>query len=105
MIIIKQNKEKEKVAVHLNNVALKKKITLRCMVTELCLTLCNPSECGWPGSSVHGIFPGKNSGVEFFPPGDLPNPGIEPTSSMSPRLQANYVPTEPWERPLTLRKR
>ena len=26
-------------------------------VPELCLTLCDPTDCGLPGSSVHGIFP------------------------------------------------
>ena len=26
-----------------------------CPVTKLCLTLCNPMDCSWPGSSVHGI--------------------------------------------------
>ena len=25
-------------------------------VAQLCLTLCNPMDCGLPGSSVHGIF-------------------------------------------------
>ena len=32
-------------------------------VTQSCLTLCNPMDCRLPGSSVHGIFPGKNTGV------------------------------------------
>ena len=27
-----------------------------CMRAQLCLTLCNPMDCSWPGSSVHGIF-------------------------------------------------
>ena len=27
-----------------------------CLVTKLCLTLCNPMDCSPPGSSVHGIF-------------------------------------------------
>ena len=45
-------------------------------------------DCSQPGSSVHGISPCKNTGVEKkkkeywtglpFPfPGDIPNPGIE----------------------------
>ena len=34
-------------------------ITVYCVIiAQSCLTLCNP-----PGSSVHGIFPGKSSGV------------------------------------------
>ena len=27
-----------------------------CLVTKLCLTLCDPMDCSLPGSSVHGIF-------------------------------------------------
>ena len=31
----------------------------------------------------------------FPPPGDLPNPDIEPESPVSPALQADSLPTEP----------
>ena len=34
-----------------------------CLVTQSCLTLCNPVDCSPPGSFVHGEFPGKNTGV------------------------------------------
>ena len=34
-----------------------------CLVTQSCLTLCNPRDCSPPGSSVHGDFPGKNTGA------------------------------------------
>ena len=27
-----------------------------CLVSQSCLTLCNPMDCSLPGSSVHGIF-------------------------------------------------
>ena len=27
-----------------------------CLVTQLCLTLCNSVDCSLPGSSVHGVF-------------------------------------------------
>ena len=30
---------------------------------QSCLTLCNPTDCSPPGSSVHGDSPGKNTGV------------------------------------------
>ena len=36
------------------------------------------------------------SGEPFPPPGDLPNPGIEPKS---PALQVNSLPAEPPEKP------
>ena len=34
-----------------------------CSVALSCLTLCDHMGCSPPGSSVHGIFPGKNNGV------------------------------------------
>ena len=34
-----------------------------CSVTQSCPTPCNPMDCSPPGSSVHGIFPGKKTGV------------------------------------------
>ena len=34
-----------------------------CLVTQSCLTLCNPTDCSLPGSSVHRDSPGKNTGV------------------------------------------
>ena len=43
-------------------------------VAQSCLTLCDPMDCSLPGSSVHGIFLGKSTGVgchlllqEIFP--------------------------------------
>ena len=29
---------------------------VKVLVTQLCLTLCDPMDCSQPGSSVHGIF-------------------------------------------------
>ena len=34
-----------------------------CLVAQLCLTLCDPTDCRQAGSSVHGDSPGKNTGV------------------------------------------
>ena len=34
----------------------KKKEKVKVLVTQLCLTLCNPMDCSPPGFSVHGIF-------------------------------------------------
>ena len=28
----------------------------KCVRAQLCPTLCNPLDCSWPGSSIHGIF-------------------------------------------------
>ena len=42
-------------------------------------------------------FLGKNTGegCHFPPPGDLPDPGMEPKSPVSPTLQVDSVPAEP----------
>ena len=37
-------------------------VKLKVLVTQSCLTLCDPMYCSPPGSSVHGIFSGKNTG-------------------------------------------
>ena len=69
-----------------------------CLVIQLCLTLCNPMDCSLPGASVHGNSPGKNTAVgsHALPPGDLPNPAIEPKS---PILQADSSLSEPPGKP------
>ena len=48
---------------------------------QLCPILCNPMDCSLPGSSVHGISPGKNTGV-----GCHPSRGIFPTQGSNPLL-------------------
>ena len=63
---------------------------------KLCLTLCYPVDCSPPGSSVHRDSPGKNTGEYWLscpPPGDLPDPGIEPVSLMSPALAGRFFTT------------
>ena len=37
--------------------------TVKVLVTQFCLTLCNPMNFSLPGSSVHGILQTKNTGV------------------------------------------
>ena len=41
------------------------------------------------------------SGLPFPPPGDLPDPGIKPTSPVSPALQADALPAEPLGKPIS----
>ena len=57
--------------------------------------------CSLPGSSVHGIFQAKI--LEWLPfpaPGDLPYPGIEPSSLASPALADRLFKTSTtWEAP------
>ena len=61
---------------------------------QLCPTLCNPVECSPPGFSVL-VFSRKEywSGLLCPSPGDLANPGIEPTSLISPALAGEFFIT------------
>ena len=71
-------------------------------VAQSCLTLCDPMECSPSGSSVHGDSPGKNNGVGCHAPSprDLPNPGTEPTSPLSPTLTGRFFTNEPPGKPV-----
>ena len=52
------------------------------------LTLCDPMDCSLPHSSVHGILHARIlEWVAIPPPGDLPNPDIEPVSPASPHCR------------------
>ena len=44
------------------------------------------------------------SGLPFPPPGDLPNSGIKPESSVSPALAGSFFTTEPPGKPYLLGK-
>ena len=48
--------------------------------------------CSPPGGSAHGIFWPRILGwLPLPPPGDLPDPGIEPTAFTSPALAAGLL--------------
>ena len=67
-----------------------------CVHAQLCPTLCDPTDCSPPSSSVHGSFQQEYcSGLPFPTPGHLPDPGIEPTSLGSPALAGGLFTTEP----------
>ena len=53
---------------------------LKVLVTQSCLTLCDPMDCSPSGSSVHGDSPGKNTGVgcHFLLQGIFPTQGSNP---------------------------
>ena len=66
-----------------------------CSVAKSCLPLCNPMDCSPPGFSLHGIFQARILERVPFPlPGDLPDPGIEPVSPVSPELARRFFTTE-----------
>ena len=51
-------------------------------------------------SSVHGLFQATTvEWVAFPPPGDLPKPGIQPESPVSPALAGRFFTTEPPGKP------
>ena len=67
-----------------------------CLVTQSCPTLCNPMDYSPLGSSVQGIFPGKNTGVGCH----ALLQGIFPTQGLNPGLpQADSLPSEPPGKP------
>ena len=69
-------------------------------VTQSCLTFCDPMDCSPPGSPVHGIFQARIlEWLPFPPPGDLPNPRIEPLSLLSPALAGRFFTTVPSGKP------
>ena len=57
-----------------------KQLCATCLVSQSCLTLCNPMECSPPGSSDHRDSSGKNSGVgcHALLQGILPTQGSKP---------------------------
>ena len=69
------------------------------------MTLGEPTDCSPPASSVHGILQGRmlgggGGGLSCPPPGDLPDPGIKPTSLMFLALAGMFFTTSStWEAP------
>ena len=61
-----------------------------------CLTLWDPMHCS-PPAPLFMEFSRQEywSGFSFPPPGDLPDPGIEPTSPASPALAGRFFTSEP----------
>ena len=51
---------------------------LLCLGAQLCPTLCNPTDCSLPGSSVHGDYPDKNTraGCHALLQGIFPTQGL-----------------------------
>ena len=55
-------------------------IAVLCLVTQSCLSLCDPMDCNLPGSSVLGNSPGKNTrmGCHALLQGIFPTQGSNP---------------------------
>ena len=69
----------------------KKPQELSAQSLQLCLTLGNPMD-GQPPLSVRLSWQEYRSRSPFPSPGDLPEPGIEPTSPAAPALQVESSP-------------
>ena len=61
---------------------------------QSCPTLCDTTDCSLPASSVHGTLQARILEWVAKPSsGDLPDPGIEPTSLVSPALAGGFFTT------------
>ena len=66
---------------------------VRCSVAQSCLPLCDPMDCNHQAPLSMGFSEQEYwSGLPFPPPGDLPHPGIKPTS---PALRGRFFTAEP----------
>ena len=73
-----------------------------CVHAQSCPTLCDPMNCGPPGSSVRGNFQARIlSGLPIPSPGDPPDPGIKPASLEFPALAGGFLNTAPPGKPLS----
>ena len=72
-----------------------------CLVSQLCLTLCDCLDCSPPDSSVHGIFQARvlEWVVIFLLQGISPTQGSKQASPVSPALQADSLLPEPSGKP------
>ena len=69
-----------------------------------CLTLCNPVESAAHQTPLSMGFSRQEyrSGLPCSPSGDLPDPGIEPTTPVSPALAGEFFTKSPPGKPWTL---
>ena len=76
-------------------IALKPRATCVCLCMLSSVQLFATLWTSPPGSSLQG-FPRQEywSGLPFPPPGDLPDPGIEPASLVSPALAGSFCRTK-----------
>ena len=74
-----------------------------CSVAQSCSSLFHSIDCTLPGSSVHGILQARiPEWLPFPPPGDLPDPEIEPASAVSLTLAGRFFTTELFGKPQKL---
>ena len=73
-------------------------VCVLCFVARLCLTLCDPTNCSPPGSSVHEDSPGKITGVGCYAlfQGIFPTQGLNQVSHIAGGF---FLPFEPPGKP------
>ena len=72
-----------------------------CLVAKSHPGLCDAMDCSLPGSPSVGFHSQEYcSGLSFPPPGDLPDPGITPTSLVPPALAGRFFITTPPGKPI-----
>ena len=72
---------------------------MKVLVTQSCLTLCDPMDCAYEAPlSMEFSRQEYWSGLPFPSPGNLSNPRIEPVSLVSPALTDGFFTTSTtWE--------
>ena len=89
----------------------KRQVCIWAKSLQLCPTLCKPMDYSPPGSSVHGILQARKPEWVTIPspPGDLPEPRMEPASLTTPAMAGRFFTTsttgKPWEKRTHDRKR
>ena len=75
---------------------------MRAKSLQSCLTLWDTIDCSLSGSSVHGILQARILEWVAMPSfrGNLPDPGIEPTSPTSFALAGEFFTTNATSRPV-----
>ena len=73
-----------------------------CVCVCMRLTVCHPTDCSLPGSSVFGIlWQEYRSRLPCPPSGDLPDSGFKPMSLTSPALAGRFFTTsDTWKSPM-----
>ena len=72
-------------------------LRVRAKLLQLCPTLWDPMDCTVHQAPLSMGFSRQEywGGLPFPSAGDLPDPGIEPVSPVSPALQADSLPAQP----------
>ena len=68
-----------------------------CLVTQSCLTICDPMDCRGLLFAWEFFRQEHGSGLPYPPSGDLPNPRLEPRC---PAMQSDSLPSEPPGKPM-----